>query len=96
MRRQPSAARKSKSAPVSDLDEAGIALLDTLKDLRRQLASERQVPAYIVFSDRSLHDMAQRRPATMAEFADIHGVGAAKRRDFAEIFLAAIKAGAAL
>ena len=54
------------------------------------MASERQVPAYIVFSDRSLHDMAQRRPATPGEFADIHGVGAAKLRDFADMFLAAI------
>jgi ATP-dependent DNA helicase RecQ len=93
VRRQPAAARKTKAAPVGDLDDAGTALLGALKDLRRRLAGERQVPAYIVFSDRSLHDMAERRPATTTEFADIHGVGAAKLRDFAAIFLAEIARG---
>jgi ATP-dependent DNA helicase RecQ len=92
MGRASSAARKSKATPITDLDEAGMALLGVLKDLRRALASERKVPAYIVFSDRSLHDMAERQPATTDAFADIHGVGAAKLRDFADIFMAKIKA----
>ncbi len=90
VRRKSATARKSKAAPVTDLDDSGTALLTVLKDLRRRLASARRVPAYIVFSDRSLHDMARRRPATTTEFADIHGVGAAKLRDFAEIFLTEI------
>ncbi len=87
LRRLPTAAKRAKAPPPVDLDEAGAALLGALKDLRRRLASERKVPAYIVFSDRSLHDMAQRRPATATEFSGIHGVGAAKLRDFADIFL---------
>ncbi len=67
-------------------------LLDALKDLRRQLAQERGVPAYVIFADRSLEDMAQRRPHDMESFAEIHGVGAAKLKKFAELFLAIIAA----
>ena len=71
------------------------ALLGVLKKLRRELASERGVPAYVVFSDRSLQDMAQSRPRTRDQFAEVHGVGAAKLRDFADQFLAVIEAEAA-
>ena len=66
------------------------ALLSNLKALRLRLARERGVPAYIVFSDRSLIDMARRRPRTEEEFAEVNGVGAAKLKAFAEPFLAAI------
>ena len=50
----------------------------------------RGVPAYIVFSDRSLVDMAQQRPTNKEDFAAIHGVGKAKLRKFADEFLALI------
>ena len=55
------------------------------------LARERGVPAYVIFTDRSLHDMAMRRPANLDEFATVHGVGQAKLREFASIFLDAIR-----
>ena len=73
--------------PLAD-DEA--ALLSSLKALRLELARERGVPAYIVFPDRTLIDMARRRPRTEEEFAEVNGVGAAKLKQFAEPFLAAI------
>ncbi len=62
-------------------------LLDALKELRLQLAQERGVPAYVVFHDRSLMEMAIRKPRTEEEFAVIHGIGEAKLRKFAEPFL---------
>ncbi len=65
-------------------------LLDRLKVLRLQLAKERGIPPFVIFHDRSLELMAQRRPTTRAEFAQINGVGAAKLREFADIFLAEI------
>ena len=71
-------------------DEA--ALLCALKAMRLELARERGVPAYIVFPDRTLIDMARRRPRTEAEFAEVNGVGAAKLREFSQPFLAAIEA----
>ena len=49
------------------------------------------MPAYIVFTDRTLIDMARRRPRTEAEFAEVNGVGAAKLEQFAAPFLAAIE-----
>jgi ATP-dependent DNA helicase RecQ len=65
-------------------------LLDRLKKLRRDLAQARSVPAYVIFSDRSLQEMARCQPRTMEEFGDIHGVGEAKLRDLAKIFLSTI------
>ena len=62
-------------------------LLDRLKALRLRIAKEREVPAYVIFHDRSLESMAQRRPATRGEFAQVSGVGAVKLRDFADMFL---------
>ena len=52
------------------------------------------MPAYVIFTDRTLVDMARRKPATVDEFAEVHGVGAAKLRDFAEPFLSAINGDA--
>ncbi len=80
---------KEPEHPLSG-DQA--ALLDALKALRLRLAKERGVPAYIVFPDRTLIDMARRRPRTKEEFAEVNGVGAAKLEQFAEPFLAAIEA----
>ena len=80
---------KEPEYPLSG-DQA--ALLDALKALRLRLAKERGVPAYIVFPDRTLIDMARRRPRTREEFAEVNGVGAAKLEQFAAPFLAAIEA----
>jgi len=77
-------------AADADLQEADTELLSALRALRLSCAKERGVPAYVVFTDRSLMDMARRKPSTIDEFAKVHGVGAAKLRDFAEPFLAAI------
>ena len=84
--RTPKAPRK----PLPDLTDSEELLLDRLKKLRRDLAQTRSVPAYVIFSDRSLQEMARRQPRTMEEFGDIHGVGEAKLRDLAEIFLTTI------
>ena len=92
VRRRPAAATRTqgrKPAPAPGGDDG--ALLDALKALRLQLAEERGVPAYAVFSDRSLIDMARRRPRTREEFAQVAGVGAARLERFAEPFLAAIE-----
>ena len=50
------------------------------------------MPAYLIFSDRSLLDMAKRSPRTIDEFAEVNGVGALKLKDFAVRFLSAIRA----
>jgi ATP-dependent DNA helicase RecQ len=85
--------QRSKTRMDAVLAESGDPdLLSALKTLRMQLARERKVPAYVIFSDRSLIDMAEKRPRDLDDFAQVHGVGAAKLKDFGTVFLAAIKA----
>ncbi|MBT5648760.1 MAG: ATP-dependent DNA helicase RecQ, partial [Rhodospirillaceae bacterium] len=85
--------RANDLAADADLPEADTKLLTELRALRLSFAKERGVPAYVVFTDRTLVDMARRKPVTINEFAEVHGVGAAKLRDFAEPFLKAISGG---
>lgn len=84
--------RRARDAVPDDLSEEQVALLGRLKDKRAELARERDVPAYMIFSDRSLQDMARNRPGDADGFADIHGVGAAKLKEFADTFLGVIGA----
>ncbi len=77
-----------------ELTAAQAELLAALKALRLTLAQEREVPAYVIFADRALIEMALRQPRNEAEFATISGVGAVKLERFAKPFLAAINAGA--
>jgi len=66
-------------------------LFERLRGLRRKLADERNVPAYVIFSDVSLREMARNYPTTEGEFRRISGVGAHKLKDFAAAFLSKIK-----
>jgi ATP-dependent DNA helicase RecQ len=66
-------------------------LFERLRALRRQLADERGVPAYIIFSDVSLREMARKYPTNSIEFRRIPGVGEQKLKDFGEAFLREIK-----
>jgi len=66
-------------------------LFARLRALRRQLADERGVPAYIIFSDVSLREMARKYPTNSREFRRIPGVGEQKLKDFGEVFMSAIK-----
>ena len=65
-------------------------LFENLRTLRKQLADERAVPSYIIFSDVSLRQMARFYPASDAEFSRISGVGDKKLREFGAAFLSEI------
>ncbi len=65
-------------------------LFERLRELRREIADSRGVPAYVVFGDRSLREMARDRPSTPGELTRIHGVGQKKLDDFGPIFLVTI------
>jgi ATP-dependent DNA helicase RecQ len=77
----------SPGAGFSPDDEG---LFTELKDLRRRLAAERRVPAYVVFSDATLLEMARTKPQSAAELLTISGVGTMKLDRYGEVFLAAI------
>ncbi|MHC4714020.1 MAG: DNA helicase RecQ [Planctomycetota bacterium] len=65
-------------------------LFEALRDLRRGIADKKRVPAYVVFSDAALRDMARLRPSTRAGFLQVKGVGERKCAQYAAAFLAAI------
>jgi ATP-dependent DNA helicase RecQ len=73
---------------VSDVDSE---LLDQLRALRTRLARAQNVPAYVVFSDRTLVELATHRPPTLAAMREIHGIGDAKLERYGAEFLAAIE-----
>jgi ATP-dependent DNA helicase RecQ len=79
---------KSRAAPAAHKsDPRSEALLLRLKALRMVLAKSRGVPAYVIFSDKSLIDMAARIPLTRWDFGEVHGVGDAKQEQFGAVFL---------
>jgi ATP-dependent DNA helicase RecQ len=63
------------------------ALFESLRNLRRELATQRGVPAYILFSDATLRDMARVKPASAAALLGIRGVGERKLADLGQRFL---------
>ncbi|HOB76397.1 MAG TPA: ATP-dependent DNA helicase RecQ [Phycisphaerae bacterium] len=80
-----------KSQVPEPLDGRALALFDVLKNLRRELAEEFNVPAFMVFSDRTLREMARSRPHTREEMMKVPGVGPAKFEGYGERFLQVIR-----
>jgi ATP-dependent DNA helicase RecQ len=66
-------------------------LFEALRKLRASIARKKGVPAYIVFGDAALRDMARRRPSTFVNLLDVKGVGEKKRRQYGELVLATLK-----
>jgi len=82
-------ARKAEAAVIGwhGVDEG---LFEELRKLRRRLAEEKHVPAYVVFSDATLRDMARLKPVTTEDFLEVNGVGEKKCEQYAPVFLQAI------
>jgi len=91
---KPVKARRTKpgKAAAMALGESDQDLFAALKALRLDLARDRKVPAYVVFPDAALIEMARERPSTLDQMAGINGVGPRKLEDFGKTFLAAIAA----
>jgi ATP-dependent DNA helicase RecQ len=66
-------------------------LFSILRSLRKQIADEQFVPPYVVFADKSLRDMAEKRPQNLTEFEEVYGVGSNKRDKYGKVFLEAIR-----
>ncbi|MFV0244135.1 MAG: DNA helicase RecQ [Qingshengfaniella sp.] len=90
MRRDP-AAMHMRAAPKALVAEDDAPLLAALKAERRKLAEAAGVPAYVIFPDRTLIEMATQRPATLDDMAAVNGVGAKKLERYGAIFLAVIR-----
>ncbi|MCV6585838.1 MAG: DNA helicase RecQ [Marinibacterium sp.] len=86
-----SARRPAAKALVSEEDAP---LLSALKAKRRALAEAARVPAYVIFNDRTLIEMAETRPATLDDLARVGGVGAKKLERYGREFLQVITGAA--
>ena len=77
-------------APTSRTAPGGGPLEEQLRTWRREKARARDVPAYVVFTDKTLDDLLERRPTTLAELGGCHGIGPAKLEGFGPELLAVI------
>ncbi|MEQ1504451.1 MAG: RecQ family ATP-dependent DNA helicase [Myxococcota bacterium] len=82
--------RKQAAAPASASGVPGD-LVAMLRDVRRQLAEQKGVPAYVVASNRTLEEMARTRPTTRRAMLDVHGMGHARWAQYGQAFVDAIR-----
>lgn len=80
---------KAKTPVDSRVD---MRLFQRLRELRKSLADERKVPAFVIFGDKSLMEMARLQPGDLESFATISGVGTMKLEQFGEVFVEVIRA----
>jgi ATP-dependent DNA helicase RecQ len=88
--------RKSRtSAAPSDVSDGDRDLWEALRECRRKIASERNLPPYVIFHDATLKQMLAERPADRDALLRISGVGQAKLERYGEQFLEVLRRGAA-
>ena len=94
--RQPVVRRKKDARPrrteaivAGDHDQA---LFEALRKWRRSEAEKRQVPPYVIFSDRTLREVARIQPTTLTELRGVYGIGDAKLEQFGEAVIAQVNA----
>ena len=87
----PTRERKRLETSVQVLDGEQSGLLDRLKAARNKLAQEENVPAYIVFSNATLADMAAKSPRSLEAFLEVSGVGRVKASKYGKYFLDVIE-----
>ncbi len=85
--------RKANSAAAAELDESQQKLFESLRTWRTAEAKEQQVPAYVVFPDATLIELARERPVSDAALAGISGIGAKKQERYGQAVLAVIAEG---
>jgi len=85
----PSRKRRRGDRDLSSADP----LFEALRETRRALAAESRVPAYVIFHDSTLREIAAARPRNLAELAAVNGVGEAKLARYGHAMLAAVAAG---
>ena len=84
---------KAASAAVTldDLSAEQLEVLESLRALRTSISKREKVPAYVVFADRTLREMAREKPQSAGALGDVFGVGPAKMEKYGEEFLAVLR-----
>ena len=88
---KPRPEKKRSYARPEELLTGDEKLFEALRSVRSGLARSRGVPPYVIFSDRTLHDMCAKRPASLAELREVSGVGTQKLERYGQAFLKAIQ-----
>ncbi len=81
---------KPRRVELDSASDGELEMLQRLKEVRRQLARERKVPAYVIFNDATLMEMATTRPQSEAQMLAISGVGPSKLERYGDEFLAVL------
>lgn len=93
--RKPERERNARApAAAAVLQPADQPLFEALRELRAQLAREQNVPAYVIFHDSTLRNIAERRPSSLDELAQVGGIGGTKLARYGEQVLATVQATA--
>jgi ATP-dependent DNA helicase RecQ len=92
-KREPKKKRPAKSVRAAKVSMEGVdqELFEALRALRREIADSKGIPAYVVFHDATLLDMARRKPKTEAELLEVVGVGEWKAVHYGREFLNVIR-----
>lgn len=85
--------RRKKGSVAAELSEKDAELFESLRELRREIASEEKVPPYMVFADKTLAGMCVMRPATRDEMLEVSGVGEHKLEKYGDRFLEILRKG---
>ena len=85
--------RHKKGVVAAELSEKDAELFESLRELRREIASEEKVPPYMVFADKTLAGMCVMRPATRGEMLEVSGVGEHKLEKYGDRFLEILRKG---
>ena len=85
------ASGERRSESTLHVDAGDRVLFDALRAWRGQLAREQNVPAYVIFHDRTLRDIAQLRPASVSELARVGGIGGSKLGRYGEAVLEVVR-----
>ena len=78
--KRPARSQSAAGGSIQALSGADAALFEALKAVRRSIATEKKVPAYVVFPDKTLLDMVHLKPQTRDHMAMVHGVGRGQAR----------------
>ncbi len=89
MRAKKEGVKKSK-ADATSWDGVDRGLFEALRAERRRIAEERGVPAFVVFGDATLRDLARMRPSSLEAMRGVHGIGERKLGEWGEVFLAIV------
>ena len=90
---QPKTAGSSSKTPLSFDNDADRELWAALRQCRRRLAEDQNVPAYVIFADATLQQMLEKRPQSLEALRDISGVGDRKLELYGTEFLAVLRQG---